>query len=160
MDHLFFAQDDVGGPPGPPTPPITVPPEAYPSHSTRLIAIPLEAYPSPSASPIAVPPEEYPSHSYWQEQGWRLNRPGRILHGYYRTFRGSFRGVIELSDDPEGYKFFILNPPAQLHNHPHAICFCHQGYGKYLAHFTTPHKNIDAGIIKIEQVLREALELY
>ncbi len=94
---------------------------------------------------------------YWQEQRWRLD--GDVLSGYYRTYRGSYEGAIKLFQSGL-HKYFIINPPRELAKHPHAPCFIYQGQdGLYWVHFNLRPKNVDAGIIVIETILRESLEM-
>lgn len=93
---------------------------------------------------------------YWQEQNWRLQ--GDALYGYYRTFRGAYEGAIKLFQSGK-HQYFIINPPRQIAKHSHAQCFVYQGHnGLYWIHFSLEPKNVDAGIMTIEAILREALE--
>jgi len=94
---------------------------------------------------------------YWQEQGWRLDRTQ--LKGYYRTFRGSYRGVIDLFESGR-HMFHVYKPPKKLRQHGHAVCFRHKGNGLYWVHFATLPKDVDAGIMEIERILHESLERY
>ena len=95
---------------------------------------------------------------YWQEQRWQLH--DYVLSGYYRTYRGSYEGAIKLFQSGD-HMYFIINPPPQLAKHPHGPCFVYQGHdGLYWVHFNLKPKNVDAGIIVIETILRESLERY
>jgi len=95
---------------------------------------------------------------FWVERGWQQSRSRKTFKGYYRTTRGSVRGEIHQSDSGE-YEFFVFNPPPGLQRHPNALCFLFQGNDMYSVHFMDTQKNIDAGIIKIEQILYEAMRL-
>lgn len=105
-----------------------------------------------------------PSHTgsvhtvnYWQESGWV--RRGNCLNGYYRTFYGSFKGIVELKHSGN-HRFFIIAPPSELKKHPHWPCFLWRGNGKYVLHFDKLPKNVDEGIIAMEKLIQEAKERY
>ena len=88
------------------------------------------------------------AQTYAEEQGWRSTSWfGSHLSGYYRTKFGSFRGKVRPSSLPE---FFIYNPPEELQNHSHWICFSYRGGGKYAVHFSIKPKDVDSGIQQIE----------
>lgn len=94
---------------------------------------------------------------YWQERGWRRHGE-HLLYGYYRTFRGSYEGVIKLFQSGV-HQYFIINPPRELAYHSHAQCFTYQGHdGLFGIHFNIQPENVDAGIIVIEAILGEALQ--
>ena len=112
------------------------------------------------SGPLAGPPKvtgSYRSCNYWEEQGWRMN--GYLLLGYYRTFYGAYKGRIELFDSGD-HQYHVHNPPPQLRHHPHWPCFISRGGGLFWVHFSLKPKNVDAGILTIETILREAIERY
>ena len=96
---------------------------------------------------------------YWRLQGWQRvvfgYSPG--YRGYYRTPYGSYSGEIR-GEDGEGLYYFILNPPKQLRDHRHWVCFTYQGRGRYHVHFTKKPKDIDSGIVEMERLIRESFE--
>ena len=100
----------------------------------------------------------YRATNYWQEQHWRLDLPRMLMQGYYRTFYGSFKGEIVLSKNGD-HQYFVFDPPHELQRHTHWPCFVYRGNGKYWVHFSVRAENVDAGIITIEKILREAKEL-
>jgi hypothetical protein len=93
---------------------------------------------------------------YWQDQGWSLRR--RKMEGYFRTHYGSFRGVIELSRIGK-HRYYMFNPPTEMQRHSHWGCFLYRPNGAYWVHFNREPKNVDAGILAIEQIIRESMEL-
>lgn len=91
---------------------------------------------------------------YWQKTGWR--RVGAAYHGFYRTYYGAWRGKATVS--PSGrVDFLIHNPPPALRHHSHSACFRSRPGGWVFVHFTRAC-DISTGIIRIEQILREAHE--
>lgn len=89
----------------------------------------------------------------YPEKGWHL--AGDVLKGYYRTRHGSFEGRIE---NPSGAPcFFIFKPPGELLNGPHAPCFKETSKNLYRIHWSREPENVDAGILKIEHDIMEAL---
>jgi hypothetical protein len=97
----------------------------------------------------------YKATNYWEEQRWQLN--GMNLNGYYRTYYGSYKGTIDLFESGD-HQFYIHNPPQQLRRHSHWPCFMFRGNGLYWVHFRIKPKNVDAGIITIERIIRESME--
>ena len=91
--------------------------------------------------------------TYSEHQGWKKAPFSSKLSGYYRTRFGSFKGRIERSS---GLKFYIYNPPEELHKHRRWVCFTSCGHGKYSVHFSTKPKDVDSGIQQIERTLHEA----
>ena len=101
--------------------------------------------------PVIVRPNSQP---YWKFRRWR--KKGHRLVGAYRTPRGSRVGEIQLSlvDPP---KHYIFNPPPALLAGSHGACFRPDGSRRYWVHFHESSKDIDAGIVAIEQQLFQAL---
>jgi hypothetical protein len=95
---------------------------------------------------------------FWVERGWKWDRSLRVFNGYYRTARGSFRGEIHQLSSGE-YEFYVFSPPPGLERHPNGLCFLYRGTNAYAVNFVDAQKNIDAGIIRIEQILYEAMRL-
>ena len=96
---------------------------------------------------------------YYEEQGWERHAAGlfstkTILKGFYRTPYGSFEGEIALNGSSPS--FYIINPPEQLKNHSHWVCFSYRGQGRYWIHFSRRPKDVDSGILQIERMLNEA----
>ena len=102
--------------------------------------------------------QRYKADKYWEENGWILDSDDRELHGYYRTMRQSFRGRVDL-DGTGDHRYFITDPPSGLKHHPHGACFMYQGDGWHWVHFNVKPLNVDAGIVSIETILREAIEM-
>ena len=96
-----------------------------------------------------------PKHRpYWQLKDWKVQ--GTQLVGQYQTPQGSVQGYIKQYRAPRP-RFFIANPPAELHGHPHWICFHSIGSNHFSIHFSPAPKNPDDGIRAVEKVLAEAL---
>jgi hypothetical protein len=97
---------------------------------------------------------------YWQDQGWDYVPDRMEMDGYYRTHRGSFKGKIALSHSGD-HQYFVYNPPPALKRHEHGACFVdlHRD-GLHFVHFRVKPLNVDAGILAIELIFRETLELY
>ena len=115
-----------------------------------------EPYGLASSSPRTL--QRYKAEKYWEENGWRLNLNIGRLNGHYRTLYQSFKGKVEL-DDTGDHRYFIADPPPGLKNHPHGACFMYQGDGWYWVHFNVKPRNVDAGLVSIETILREAMEM-
>ena len=126
---------------------------------TRVLTRPSNAVVGgPSGPPAAARiTGSYRSCNYWEEQGWRLD--GYLLVGYYHTYYGAYKGRIELFDSGD-HQYYVSDPPPQLRQHPHWQCFMSRGSGSYWVHFAIKPKNVDAGILIIETILREAIERY
>lgn len=89
---------------------------------------------------------------WWKERGWR-KKNGRLL-GYFKTPYGRYPGQVVLKAYPD---FYIKNPPLELKLHEKGDCFSnHVGKGWFWIHFAKNPGDPSSGIIKIEQVLREA----
>jgi hypothetical protein len=100
------------------------------------------------------------SKTYLTEKGWRQFKPypGYEWQGYYRTRYGSFKGrVVASTPSPS---FYVYKPPEKLKNsHPHKLCFTSQGNGWHSVHFKRVPKDIDSGVMAIEQTLYESIRL-
>lgn len=97
------------------------------------------------------------SVNYWQDSGWV--RHGDVMKGYYRTFRGSFKGEIHIVRSGH-HRYFIMEPPPQLKKHEHSMCFLWRGRGRYLVHWQSQPASVDAGILRLEQILQESREQF
>jgi hypothetical protein len=95
--------------------------------------------------------------SYAEENGWTLQ--DGTYWGRYRTAHGSWKGSVEQTWRGS-LEFFIHNPPKELKEHSHWICFHHRGEGRYWVHFRTEPENLSAGILEVERILAEASELH
>jgi hypothetical protein len=105
---------------------------------------------------VVVKPKYRP---YWQTQDWVV--VGDTLVGQYKTPLGSTAGYIENYKSREPL-FYVVNPPTQLKRHPHRHCFQSResrDKGHYWVHFGTKPRNPDSGILEIEKILMEALQL-
>lgn len=129
------------------------PPEAsFKPHSLRSITK-VQVYPSGNSRRIVnARPNSLPYHL---EKGWR--KSGRTYQGYYRCRLGAFRGEIE--ERPDGYRFYILDPPLQVTQGSHGPCFTYGGsMGRYHIHFAINSQNLDSGIMAVERILFESLK--
>jgi len=97
-----------------------------------------------------VPRTEKP---YAEERGWK--RRNGTFRGRYRTACGSWEGSATPSWGGH-LEFSIHNPPRELEEHSHWVCFRHRGEGRYAVHFSTEPENLSAGILEIERILTEA----
>ncbi len=90
----------------------------------------------------------------YEEKGWR--QAGTDLRGQYRTRYGSFEGRVDnyMGKYPN---FIIIRPPEALLNGPHSPCFQERAKNTYRIHWSREPENVDAGILKIEHELTEAL---
>lgn len=130
------------------------------SSVTRLLGTRrVEAGPSGLASPPVRVVTSYKAVNYWEEQGWKLTRANDQLNGYFRTMHESFIGRVDL-DETGDHRYFVKDPPPGLARHPHGPCFMHHGNGWYWVHFNVKPRNVDAGLVAIEIILREAIEQY
>ena len=91
--------------------------------------------------------------AYHEERKWA--RRGRDLVGYYRTKFGSFQGRIEdaFGRDPQ---YFIYDPPRQVLDGPHGICFHARGPAKFWVHWSLKPDGVDTGIKQVEQTVIES----
>lgn len=113
---------------------------------TRQIIHPEEAH-APPSDRILVDPSKIP---YWEDQGWS-KAGGRYVGHYLGRYPG------EIVGNGSSFQFFITNPPRGLKHHPHWQCFRSRGGGRFFVHFTPPRpKDVDSGILAIENILREA----
>ena len=104
------------------------------------------------ARPITIRRGEIP---YWQERGWR--QEGKIYCGTYKTAYGSFLGKIE--HVYSGYfRLYIFDPPLQLQNHSHWVCFQKKGDNSYRIHMSRMPADVGSGILVVERILTEAFE--
>ena len=92
---------------------------------------------------------------YWKERGWT----GRdnTYSGYYRTKVGAWKGRAEVSPSGKA-KLFIQNPPEFLKDHPHWGCFTWRSGGWYAIH-TSGRPELSAGILRIEEILKESFSM-
>ena len=98
-----------------------------------------------------VRPSSLPYHL---ESGWR--KDGRTYHGYYRCRLGAFKGEIEERFNGD-YKFFIFDPPQQILNGSHKMCFTNNGGNRYHVHFGVNSENLEGGIMAVERLLYQNL---
>ena len=98
---------------------------------------------------------------YWKDAGWEER--GEWLIGHYRAGRRFYPGSVERRGGSyEPFKFYIYNPPDEILNGPHGICFHPRGkadLNRYWIHFSDQPVDVDSGIIQVEHDLREALEI-
>lgn len=110
-----------------------------------------EAVP-PLTSPAGMRLVARNSKMFHEERGWQLR--GKVLHGWYRTRYGSFKGRIEnpFSKVP---KYFIIKPPAELLGGSHGACFTQIAKDVFSIHWAKKPDTIDTGIRRIEHTLYE-----
>lgn len=92
---------------------------------------------------------------YWKERGW--SGRDHTYSGYYRTKVGAWKGRAEVSPSGKA-KLFIQNPPEFLKNHPHWGCFTWRDGGWYAIHISG-RAELSAGILRIEEILKEAFSM-
>jgi hypothetical protein len=102
------------------------------------------------AEPVVIHPVDRP---YWALQHWNL--VGNRLNGFYRTPHGSVRGYVQYPQAPRP-EFYIVQPPKELRQHSHWMCFHPAGADTFSVHFYPAPPSADAGILEIEKVLGEA----
>ena len=121
----------------------------------------LPASSSRASCPIIVEPQWHPGivevtrepSFYWEDKGWQ--RQGDTYLGHFGTNSRRCPGIIIW--DKQGLRdCYISNPPHELWKHPHAPCFCYVGDGKYSVHFSSRPQTVDAAIITVERILKEA----
>jgi len=97
--------------------------------------------------------------TYLRQQGWSLTNWGinPEWQGYYRTRYGSFKGrVVASSASP---LFYVYKPPEKLRCHKHWSCFTDQTNGWYSIHFRRMPKDVDSGVMEIERIICESMNL-
>ena len=120
----------------------------------RVVVIqPATGSSTPTRRPILLRPIDRP---YWDLTHWR--EVGDRLTGFYRTPLESIEGYV-LHAKSERPEFYIVQPPAALQKHKHAICFRDTGQktNTYSIHFSPAPRDPDTGILAVEKVLGEAL---
>jgi hypothetical protein len=93
----------------------------------------------------------------WQLRGWFWGRRG--LEGKYQTKFGSWWGFVDMRE-PSALRFFVYRFPIHaLRRHPKNACI---SFKENNWAYIDMHRaiNIDAGILEVEKILTEALELY
>jgi len=95
----------------------------------------------------------------WKLRGWVKIRNGTVYRGYYTTEYGLFKGEV-YKKLFGGYKFYIIDPPKELKNHPHWICFNYENKDRFSVHFNKSVYDLDSGIIRIETIINEAFKTY
>ncbi len=128
---------------------IRVRPFKYSAKSDRVRIEKIGKYKMKKINSIAK--KTYP---YWKENGWI--KMGKTYRGYYKTDYGSCRGLVK-ENYKGSYSFYIFNPPKALRGNEHWQCFSHKGNGKYAIHFSHKPKDVNSGIIALEQLLRKAV---
>jgi len=91
---------------------------------------------------------------YGEDKGW--TKSGDTYTGYFGSNSSGWRGEIVCDSAGIPRTCYISDPPRQLWRHPHRCCFSHVGKGKYAVHFNKCPETVDAAIMTVEQVLREA----
>lgn len=95
------------------------------------------------------------SRPLWQERHWI--RMGNRFTGAFRTSFGAVVGEIILEGGTPSY--FIHNPPETLLRGPHGPCFRARGGGRFWVHWADHRsRNIDAGIMAVEELLTRAFK--
>ncbi len=141
--------------------PIDLAPSTSPSHRKRKPQSPRRVRSRPRVKEITLDGKrvkvvERKEIPYWQERGWKPSDD--LFEGYFRTRYGSWRGKAEVS--PAGnVKMYICEPPKQLKEHDHWVCFNKRPKGWYFIHTVGRLKDVSAGIMQVEQILNEAFKL-
>ena len=91
-----------------------------------------------------------------ETRGWK-NVGGGAYRGLFVTKKGSFWGFATKEFD-QTIKIYIYAPPQQLRRHPKWGCFHPVKPGWFEVHISPKPKSIDAAILKVENMLSEALE--
>ena len=93
----------------------------------------------------------------WKFRGWV--KYGSVYKGYYRTMYGVFKGEAheKLSG---GYKFYIIDPPKELKNNSHWVCFHYENEDKFSVHFNRDVYDLDTGILRIEPLINESFKMH
>jgi hypothetical protein len=92
---------------------------------------------------------------YWQESGW--SKVGNVYRGNYQTRYGAYQGWIE-ERSPFEIHFFIFSPPNQVLHSSHGACFQPRG-DWFNVHMSQKPKDVSSGIIAVERLISECLEL-
>ena len=93
----------------------------------------------------------------WKLRGWMQD--GNDCKGFYKTKYGLFKGEARREHNGE-LKFYIIDPPKELRNHPHWICFNHIWGARFSVHFSPQITDLDSGIMRIEAVINESFRRY
>lgn len=101
---------------------------------------------------IRVAPKDRP---IWESKGWK--RSGEQLHGFYETSQHAVRGLVDRIDSPRP-DFYIFDPPPELRQHPHWVCFRKVRDGVFVIHFSPAPANADEGILTVERLLADAFQ--
>lgn len=99
---------------------------------------------------IRVAPKDHP---LWESKGWKQS--GNQLLGFYETSQHAVRGLVDRIDSPRP-DLFIFDPPPELRQHPHWICFRQVREGVFRIHFSPAPANADEGILTVERLLADA----
>ncbi len=129
--------------------PIRIPPNPYPRPAPR----PTKPAPAPRKR-LRVSPS-FGGEAYWKQAGWE--RHGNTYTGHYKLGPSrSWTGRIEVGKYgvPE---LFIQNPLEELRGHAHWACFQERRDGWFFIHTNRPVPDVSAGILQVEQLLKEAL---
>ena len=96
--------------------------------------------------------------TYLKQQGWSQTSlsSGSEWQGYYRTRYGSVKGRVTVLSSP---RYYLYKPPEKLRKHPHWACFTSQGNDWYSVHFRRIPKDLDSGVMAIEQIISESMRL-
>jgi hypothetical protein len=91
---------------------------------------------------------------YWQDRGWRRQRD--IYSGYFAFNGRHWPGQIAWR--PDGLRgCLIASPPTEVLQGGHGSCFTPKGEGVYAVHFSRRPETVDAAILEVEKVVRQAL---
>jgi hypothetical protein len=92
---------------------------------------------------------------YWQENGWE--RDGDHYWGCYKTPYGKWAGTV-VRTHKKHFKYYIQDPPPELKEHSHWVCFSCKGDDLYHIHFSKKPKDVSSGILAIESIISESFE--
>lgn len=99
---------------------------------------------------IRVAPKDRP---LWESKGWKQS--GQQLLGFYETSGHAVRGLVDRIDSPRP-DFYVFDPPPELRQHRHWICFRQVREGVFWIHFRPAPANADEGILTVERLLADA----
>lgn len=99
---------------------------------------------------VVVTPDTRP---YWVQKGWRCE--GNDYHDYYGTRFGSWGGMVAVRS-PSLTTPYLFNPPPELLQGPHHLCFSQVGNGWYKVHLSVGTSDVSSVIVAVEKVIQEA----
>ncbi|MCX5698675.1 MAG: hypothetical protein NTX01_03130 [Candidatus Omnitrophica bacterium] len=93
---------------------------------------------------------------YWQKSGW-LKRGRDYYEGFYKTYFGKWRGSIR-ENYKGNYSFYISDPPDEVLDGEHGVCFFFLNDTLYFVHFKHEPNDISSGIMAVEKVISNSFK--